>query len=337
MFFPHFSIVEKQRRQLYERAVNSQSNAYAKKSFINNMNFWVIYLRFSLYFSMVTFPASAEVLIGFSQFLAENVKSMATVKAGLSAVKKLHLLMGQSIAAFSDYVLQLTLMGLSRGSSHITKQARPITPEILLKIFNQLDLNNFDDAIFWAVCIMAFFLLFRKSNLIPDKKFGFDPRRQLKWSDLVYTGENIIVGIRWSKTDQFGRDLKTYPLPVIESSNLCPLKALNAVLKFYSPDQNSHVFALPEGGSYTYRSFQRKLRVVLEAAGVHGAGDYSSHSFRRGGATFAYLCGVPSEVIKLLGNWRSDCYLKYLHLPLEIMMAASELIKIKLMYKRFYS
>jgi len=41
---------------------------------------------------------------------------------------------------------------------------------------------------------------------------------------------------------------------------------------------------------------------------------FSPHSFRRGGATFAFDCGLPLEIIKSLGDWQSDAYLIYLEL-----------------------
>ena len=43
-----------------------------------------------------------------------------------------------------------------------------------------------------------------------------------------------------------------------------------------------------------------------------GTGDISSHSFRRGGATWALSCGVPGGIVKLLGDWKSAEYLVYL-------------------------
>ena len=36
------------------------------------------------------------------------------------------------------------------------------------------------------------------------------------------------------------------------------------------------------------------------------------HSFRRGGATFAFRAGAPSEFIKAQGDWMSDAFLVYL-------------------------
>jgi len=50
---------------------------------------------------------------------------------------------------------------------------------------------------------------------------------------------------------------------------------------------------------------------------------YSTHSFRRGGASFAFQCQVPGETIKLLGDWSSDAYLQYLHLPMQVRASAA--------------
>ena len=41
------------------------------------------------------------------------------------------------------------------------------------------------------------------------------------------------------------------------------------------------------------------------------ASQYSGYSFRRGGASFTLLRGVPAEIIKEQGDWKSMCYLDY--------------------------
>ena len=38
----------------------------------------------------------------------------------------------------------------------------------------------------------------------------------------------------------------------------------------------------------------------------------ASHSFRRGGVTFAFACHAPRAFIKAQGDWQSDAYLVYL-------------------------
>ena len=51
---------------------------------------------------------------------------------------------------------------------------------------------------------------------------------------------------------------------------------------------------------------------------------YGTHSFRRGGATFALEAGVPLDIISLLGDWKSDAMFLYLHMPLSQRLAAQQ-------------
>ncbi|CAC5393969.1 unnamed protein product [Mytilus coruscus] len=51
--------------------------------------------------------------------------------------------------------------------------------------------------------------------------------------------------------------------------------------------------------------------LVLHFRGINSS-QYSGHSFRRGGASFALECGLPGEVIQAHGDWRSDAYKAYL-------------------------
>ena len=59
----------------------------------------------------------------------------------------------------------------------------------------------------------------------------------------------------------------------------------------------------------------RKLRSVLQKCGVDGS-LYGSHSLRRGGASWALKCGVSGELVRILGDWKSDAYRAYLEVPL---------------------
>jgi hypothetical protein len=52
--------------------------------------------------------------------------------------------------------------------------------------------------------------------------------------------------------------------------------------------------------------------------------EYSSHSFRRGGASWAFSAEVPSELIQLYGDWSSDAYKKYLRFKLDVKIAVAE-------------
>ena len=107
-------------------------------------------------------------------------------------------------------------------------------------------------------------------------------------------------------------------------SVLCPVRALQNMCGLVPGD--GLCFRRRDGWPFTYYQFQVALRRSLRLTGYKEE-LYSSHSYHRGGCTFAFLCGVPSELIKLLGGWKSDCYLKYLEFPMEAHMAATHLMK----------
>ena len=68
---------------------------------------------------------------------------------------------------------------------------------------------------------------------------------------------------------------------------------------------------------FTYNMFLATLRDHLTLLGISPK-LYAGHPFRRGGASLAYQSGVPMELIKALGDWRSDTILIYITMPLTI-------------------
>ena len=106
------------------------------------------------------------------------------------------------------------------------------------------------------------------------------------------------------------------PLPLIPGSPLCPVTALKQYLNSVQLSPQSPLFVSQSQGSYRpilahqYSAFIKKS---LSAIGLNPA-HYSSHSFRRGGATFAFSNRAPTDFIKSQGDWASDAYLVYLTL-----------------------
>jgi hypothetical protein len=87
-------------------------------------------------------------------------------------------------------------------------------------------------------------------------------------------------------------------------------------------------FFIPQGKRkipVSYHNWQSWLKYLIEASGRNPA-KFASHSFRRGGASFAFQAGVPVEIIKILGDWKSDAFYHYLQVPMLDKAKAAEKI-----------
>jgi hypothetical protein len=55
------------------------------------------------------------------------------------------------------------------------------------------------------------------------------------------------------------------------------------------------------------------MKLLVSLIGVDES-QVSGHSLRRGGATYAFKCGVSGLAIKAQGDWQSDCWMRYCEL-----------------------
>ena len=179
--------------------------------------------------------------------------------------------------------------------------------------------------------------MFRKSHLLPTISSSFNPKKQLTKSDFkIYLGRSC-YHIRWSKTIQFRERVVDIPLPRIPGSRLCPTSALYRAFSFTAPvsSGDQQAFNWVDQSFYThtftYNSFVEKLRHHLSTLGLVPK-NYAGHSFRFGGASFAYLSGVPIEMIKALGDWRSDTVLFYLTMPLSVRLHSANMLCKAILY-----
>lgn len=276
---------------------------------------------FCEYFQINPIPTTVQVLCFYAQFLSRSFKSVNSIKNYLSGVKLLHLYLDDDYPKFDEFQLKLTLKGLARMNPHCPKQALHITPQILLRIFELLDISKPYDATFWCLFLHAFFLMFRKSNLVPNSVKQFDERKQLCRKNIKYDRSKgmLIFDICWSKTIQCGERTLYIPLVEIPNSSLCPVKAYINMITLIPAENESPAFCILKGKllvPVTYYLFQNVLRKLIKEIGEDPK-QYSSHSFRRGGATWAFSSNIPSELIQLYGDWSSDAYKTYLKFSLK--------------------
>ena len=221
---------------------------------------------------------------------------------------------------FDSVHLHLTLLGLSRLKPHQPRRAAPITPEILLQIHACLDLSQPKHAAFWALFLFAFFTFSRKSNLVPNKVPIPRYSHHITRADIRITESAMVASFRSSKTNQYADRVHVVPVLSLPGSPLCPVQAFRHMVRLCPAASSAPAFVLPSGrASYrciTYPMYNAFIKDAISAIGLRPSA-FSSHSFRRGGATFAFQAKVPAELIKSTGDWKSSAYLLYLDLSFQ--------------------
>lgn len=310
----HFSFSESHLSLLHKDAKNSRQSAYASGTTKNLHTQWKTFLMFCTFFEIISIPVSLHNLCLYAQFLSRTFKSVASIKNYINGVRILHLFLDIEFPDLKKFEIKLLLRGIARSNPHLPKRALAITPDILARIHSFLNLSNPNEASFWSLFLTAFFMMARKSNLVPNGIKDFDPKKHLTRQDIKIQNNALLITLKWSKTIQFGERLLQIILVAIPDHPLCPVSAYKNMCTLVKCNPMSPAFCRFKKGKVIpiiYSEFQKSIKIYLNMIGEK-ADLYSSHSFRRGGASFAFKAGVPSELIQLQGDWSSDAYKLYL-------------------------
>ncbi len=277
------------------------------------------YLRFSLYYGLSPLPASQSTILRYTAFLARSLNP-TSISNYLNVVRLLHVDAGFD-SPLSDWSLTMLKRGIMRMKGKPVSQKLPITPQILLMIRNQISLSTPFNVAFWAACVTAFFTFLRKSTLLPASVKCVLPEKQLCISDVVWGSDNVLLTIRHSKTIQFGQRILQIPLCKMDLSPLCPVRALHDLHALQSDiSLDRHLFSFWDKNQVncvTHDTFVTALRHTLAACGFRPQ-DFSGHSFRRGGCSFALSLGMPQVLIKLHGDWKSNAFERYISIEKDL-------------------
>ncbi|MEW8545902.1 MAG: hypothetical protein AB2693_20460, partial [Candidatus Thiodiazotropha sp.] len=273
------------------------------------------FLKFCTNMGIKPVPLSQEDLGRYVAYLSRRL-CFSSVRQYLNIVRLMHLEAGLHNPLDKNWYVASILKGVKRVKGDASVQKLPITPDILRQVFVALDLHCAFDRTFWAACLVGFFSFFRKSSLLVPSHLLFDPRRNLCANDVQFSLDGAVLAVRWSKVIQFQERTLHIPLPKIPTSPLCPSTALlRLTLENPKCTSPTPLFCYTWMGAsnvpLTQKQFTDKLQVCLTHIGLDSS-KYSGHSLRRGGASYALKCGLPIDLIKIQGDWRSNACERYL-------------------------
>ncbi len=288
-----------------------RGQAYAESTKASYRSQMQSYMNFCDRMNYVAVPATSETLCRYCAWLSQRLRP-SSVKQYMNVVRLLHLESGLPNPLSEDWFLKSLLAGIKRDKGDHVNRKLPITVDILYRIPQVLDLRLSRELTFWAACLVAFYGMLRKSTLFPTRN---NPRILL--GDLSLHSWGMSITVKYSKTIQAEDRRAFLSLPWHSNSSRCPSRVLlQALASSQCSDPSEFIFTYHTAGKkcvLTYATFTAMLKSVLTRLNLP-LSQYSGHSFRRGGATHALMCGVPAEVIKGQGDWRSLAYLDYLEI-----------------------
>lgn len=183
-----------------------------------------------------------------------------------------------------------------------------------------------------AAFLVAFSSFLRISNLVPHTLSEVHSRTKffLCCRGITFTASGAYLHVFKTKTTQLKQRILEIPFPVIPKSILCPVTALTTYFMLVSASSDSAVFLAPHSSGLTPVLAQHFNSFLKCCCIGEDPSHFSLCSFRKGGATFAFNCGAPTEFIKAQGDWKSDAYLVYLTLSSSKKLALLHAITTKL-------
>jgi hypothetical protein len=247
----------------------------------------------------------------------------STIKTYLAGIKYTYMEAGvycvfDDVGHGSLNRLHTILRGYKKLLSTPIRRRLPITFSILARIVSVLRagvFGPFDDLLTECMCTIAFFGFMRCSEFTCLSKF--DVQVNLCISDFILdpSGHKISIRLKASKTDPFRCGVL---IPVFSTKHdVCPVRVTSTVLKLRKrcgASDTDPVFVTYTGTPVTRAEFLRRLDILLTRIGLDCT-VYNGHSFRIGASTSAASVRMEQHLIRTLGRWTSDCYMRYIQTP----------------------
>lgn len=245
--------------------------------------------------SLVSLPAAPETVRLYVAALGLQGRASKTIALYLTAISQAHQLAGYSSPTASETV-RTTLKGLRRTITGTTREAKPLTWDLVRRIVRKMD------ASLLALRNRTILLLgvtggFRRSELVA-----------LQVPDLSFDSRGLVVTVRRSKTDQEGRGRR---VAIANHANplLCPVQSLQTWLELAEIKRGPIFRSVSQWGAVGTsalgdRAISEVVKAAVELIGLDPT-CYSGHSLRAGMATSAVRGGASDRGIMDQGRWGS--------------------------------
>jgi integrase len=183
----------------------------------------------------------------------------------------------------------------------------------------------------WAILTVGVFGLLRLGEIL-----------ELRVSDITFVTDSgvkaMVINIAKSKTDPFrlGVKVRCFKLAEVDEP-ICPVRAMEEFLAARKNTSKNLWVCHPKKSTRVNRAGVVKAlqKLIVHYASSEGLGwdpsAFTGHSLRRGGATSLFAAGISADLVKILGRWKSNCYLLYLETPVaKVARAQAQMARLEL-------
>jgi hypothetical protein len=288
----------------------------------------------------LSMPFSLQSTMAYVGFLlapkAEGGRELRgkSVEKYMSALRLAHMQKGHFAAWIRPEIIKLITKGAcnrdqlekrmaGKGSKHA------MTPDLMWKLkvaLSKSDMKLSRRRIIWAVSTMCWAGALRIHEVLARDAMAYDPMTTMTAGD-VSAGAAIIEGTKAETLKVFLKHPKEERLSagvvidLFETGDfMCPIKAHKSWMrdKRVGLSGQGALFRLEGGKNYTGAIFNKDLKSVLKGVVDYEVEPITSHSFRRGLATFMAKNGYDDSDIMKIGRWHSDAFKSYIAAPREV-------------------
>ena len=259
---------------------------------------------------------SDDALAGFCMWAVRgDAISYRTLRNYISMGVRVYLLENnlEWVPVSQRYHVCKTLKSIRRLKGDVTSPVLAVSIEVLSEMASMTRLDSPCGACMNAAMSTAFFLILRKGNICDAKMDSTNTRQPIKRKQLVWYNDEgrYWIKIVHTKTIQFQEKVLWLPVPCFPSlPDICPTQALNRHLTINNPGMEDNLFSY-SGKPLSYRTFVTQFKSLLAKCGIDHK-NFGGHSFRRGGATWMFsVLKLPAELIKVMGDWKSQAFQLY--------------------------
>ena len=259
-------------------------------------------------------PSCTETIIVYLEFLVLNGLSASSLHNHLAVLNHFFALYCWPVQALSSRAVFLFCKSVKMNSKMNLKLKGVFTIPMLTQLI-QLAMQEENGPTYRAIFLFAFFTFTRLASLVPNSVRTFDRTRLPLVKDIIWAKPGGRFILKSAKNMQAADAFKILQFPKLANKNLCPVRALQSHIHTLRLQMSDPLFShrTQQGISPITCSQVRSTLAKLVSRMGYESKDYSFHAFRRSGASFAFQHGVPIDLIKSHGHWKSDAVWRYIY------------------------